>query len=78
MLQSLIFLVHQQVTLSSCSSACPPFRALKAGMKRPLLVCPPHKDYKNSSMVAALGALQALYMVRKGSSRADTRAFITL
>uniref|UniRef100_A0A3Q3WPM1 Cytosol aminopeptidase domain-containing protein n=1 Tax=Mola mola TaxID=94237 RepID=A0A3Q3WPM1_MOLML len=37
-------------------------RALKAGMKRPLLVCPPHKDYKNSSMVAALGALQALYM----------------
>ncbi|KAK5909688.1 hypothetical protein CesoFtcFv8_003596 [Champsocephalus esox] len=37
-------------------------RALKAGMQRPLLVCPPHKDYKNSSMVAALGALQALYM----------------
>nr|XP_046243869.1 putative aminopeptidase W07G4.4 [Scatophagus argus] len=37
-------------------------RALKAGMQRPLLVCPPHKDYKNSTMVAALGALQALYM----------------
>ncbi|TWW60131.1 putative aminopeptidase W07G4.4 [Takifugu flavidus] len=37
-------------------------RALKAGMQRPLLVCPPHKDYKNSSLVAALGALQALYM----------------
>lgn len=33
-------------------------------MQRPLLVCPPHKDYKNSSVVAALGALQALYMVR--------------
>lgn len=41
------------------------FRALKAGMQRPLLVCPPHKDYKNSSLVAALGALQALYMVKK-------------
>ncbi|XP_036953053.1 putative aminopeptidase W07G4.4 [Acanthopagrus latus] len=37
-------------------------RALKAGMQRPLLVCPPHRDYKNSTMVAALGALQALYM----------------
>lgn len=34
-------------------------------MQRPLLVCPPHKDYKNSSVVAALGALQALYLVRK-------------
>lgn len=40
-------------------------RALKAGMQRPLFVCPPHKDYKNSSLVAALGALQALYMVKK-------------
>uniref|UniRef100_A0A3Q3FI52 Zgc:152830 n=1 Tax=Labrus bergylta TaxID=56723 RepID=A0A3Q3FI52_9LABR len=37
-------------------------RALKAGMQRPLLVCPPHKDYKNCNIVAALGALQALYM----------------
>uniref|UniRef100_A0A1A8NAU4 Cytosol aminopeptidase domain-containing protein n=1 Tax=Nothobranchius rachovii TaxID=451742 RepID=A0A1A8NAU4_9TELE len=37
-------------------------RALKAGMQRPLLVCPPHKDYKNSTLVAALGALHALYM----------------
>lgn len=41
------------------------FRALKAGMQYPLLVCPPHKDYKASSVVAALGALQALYMVKK-------------
>lgn len=40
------------------------FRALKAGMQRPLLVCPAHKDYKNSTLVAALGALHALYMVR--------------
>ncbi|XP_061623612.1 putative aminopeptidase W07G4.4 [Phyllopteryx taeniolatus] len=37
-------------------------RALKAGMQRPILVCPPHKDYKNSTLVAALGALHALYM----------------
>ncbi|XP_074526451.1 putative aminopeptidase W07G4.4 [Halichoeres trimaculatus] len=37
-------------------------RALKTGMQRPLLVCPPHKDYKNSTIVASLGALQALYM----------------
>ncbi len=34
-------------------------------MQRPLLVCPPHKDYKNSAIVAALGALQGLYMVSK-------------
>lgn len=40
-------------------------RALKAGMQRPLLVCPPHKDYPNSGTVAALGALHALYMVRR-------------
>ncbi|XP_041643315.1 putative aminopeptidase W07G4.4 [Cheilinus undulatus] len=37
-------------------------RALKTGMLRPLLVCPPHRNYKNSTIVAALGALQALYM----------------
>ena len=38
---------------------------MKAGMQSPLLVCPPHKDYEKSTLVAALGALQALYMVRK-------------
>lgn len=37
-------------------------RALKAGMQRPLLVCPPHAGYKNNTLVAALGALHALYM----------------
>uniref|UniRef100_A0A8C6TCH5 Zgc:152830 n=1 Tax=Neogobius melanostomus TaxID=47308 RepID=A0A8C6TCH5_9GOBI len=37
-------------------------RALKAGIQRPLLVCPQHPKYKNSSLVAALGALHALYM----------------
>lgn len=45
-------------------------RALKAGMQRPLLVCPPHADYKSNTLVAALGALQALYMpleVREGN-----------
>ncbi|XP_068166693.1 putative aminopeptidase W07G4.4 [Antennarius striatus] len=47
-------------------------RALKAGIKRPLLVCPPHKDYKNSALVAALGALQSLYKpleVREGNKK---------
>lgn len=63
---SVSWLVYLQVSLPSCSSACP-FRALKTGMQRPLLVCPPHKDYKHSTMVAALGALQALYMVRKNT-----------
>jgi len=37
-------------------------RAMKAGMQRPLLVCPPHGDYEKSTLVAALGALHALYM----------------
>lgn len=37
-------------------------RALKAGMQRPLLVCPPHANYRNCTLVAALGALHALYM----------------
>lgn len=44
------------------------YSALKAGMQRPLLVCPPHKAYKNSTLVAALGALHALYTVRKDFS----------
>lgn len=34
-------------------------------MQRPLLVCPPHSDYEKSPLVAALGALHALYMVGK-------------
>lgn len=51
------------------------FRALKAGMQRPLLVCPQHTDYKTCRLVAALGALQALYMVRKHSSRDGILAF---
>uniref|UniRef100_A0A3Q1J7X1 Cytosol aminopeptidase domain-containing protein n=1 Tax=Anabas testudineus TaxID=64144 RepID=A0A3Q1J7X1_ANATE len=45
-------------------------RALKAGMQRPLLVCPAHKEYKNSPLVAALGALHTLYVpleVREGN-----------
>ncbi|XP_034026566.1 putative aminopeptidase W07G4.4 isoform X2 [Thalassophryne amazonica] len=37
-------------------------RALKAGMQRPLLICPPHPAYEMSTLVAALGALHALYM----------------
>ncbi|XP_076849946.1 putative aminopeptidase W07G4.4 [Brachyhypopomus gauderio] len=37
-------------------------RAMKAGMQRPLLVCPPHNNYEKSTLVAVLGALQALYM----------------
>uniref|UniRef100_A0AAR2JQJ7 Cytosol aminopeptidase domain-containing protein n=1 Tax=Pygocentrus nattereri TaxID=42514 RepID=A0AAR2JQJ7_PYGNA len=37
-------------------------RAIKAGIQRPLLVCPPHSSYKRSTLVAALGALQVLYM----------------
>lgn len=56
----------------ACVCVCP-FRALKAGMQRPLLVCPPHKDYKNSTMAAALGALQALYMVRKRTNSFSSR-----
>ncbi|KAJ8005770.1 hypothetical protein DPEC_G00121340 [Dallia pectoralis] len=37
-------------------------RALKAGIQRPLLICPRHGTYDKSTLVAALGALQALYM----------------
>lgn len=33
-------------------------------MQRPLLICPCHSSYKRSTLVAALGALHALYMVR--------------
>ncbi|KTG02900.1 hypothetical protein cypCar_00026450, partial [Cyprinus carpio] len=39
-------------------------RALKAGMQRPLLVCPPHSSYAKSTLVAVLGALHVLYTVR--------------
>ncbi|XP_036434331.1 putative aminopeptidase W07G4.4 [Colossoma macropomum] len=37
-------------------------RAIKAGIQRPLLVCPPHSSYERSTLVAVLGALQVLYM----------------
>ncbi|XP_062854766.1 putative aminopeptidase W07G4.4 [Trichomycterus rosablanca] len=37
-------------------------RAMKAGMQRPLLVCPPHSSYEKNTLVALLGALQVLYM----------------
>lgn len=37
-------------------------RAMKTGMQRPLLVCPPHTNFEKSTLVAALGALHALYM----------------
>lgn len=57
------------------SLICVSSRALKAGMQRPLLVCPQHQDYKTCRLVAALGALQALYMVRKRSSRDGIQAF---
>lgn len=38
-------------------------RALKAGVQRPLLVCPPHNAYEENILAAVLGALQALYLV---------------
>ncbi|XP_012685881.1 putative aminopeptidase W07G4.4 [Clupea harengus] len=37
-------------------------RALKAGLQRPLLVCPSHNVYEKSTLVGLLGALQALYL----------------
>ncbi|MCI4381247.1 hypothetical protein PGIGA_G00249270 [Pangasianodon gigas] len=37
-------------------------RALKAGMQRPLLVCPPHSAYQKNTLAAVLGALHALYL----------------
>uniref|UniRef100_A0A8C2ELV3 Zgc:152830 n=1 Tax=Cyprinus carpio TaxID=7962 RepID=A0A8C2ELV3_CYPCA len=36
-------------------------RAMKAGMQRPLLVCPPHSSYAKNTLVAVLGALHVLY-----------------
>ncbi|MGH0136834.1 UNVERIFIED_CONTAM: hypothetical protein FKN15_019826 [Acipenser sinensis] len=38
-------------------------RALKAGMQSPLLVCPAHSTFKESTLVSVLGALHALYVV---------------
>ncbi|XP_051950434.1 putative aminopeptidase W07G4.4 [Xyrauchen texanus] len=37
-------------------------RALKAGMQRPLLVCPQHNSYARNTLAAVLGALQVLYV----------------
>ncbi|XP_027007319.1 putative aminopeptidase W07G4.4 isoform X2 [Tachysurus fulvidraco] len=37
-------------------------RAMKAGMQRPLLVCPAHSTYKMNTLAAVLGALHALYL----------------
>lgn len=64
--------------LAVCLTCVSLHRALKAGMQRPLLVCPPHKDYPNSATVAALGALHALYMVRRTLKWGDTKPLPTL
>ncbi|XP_028654033.1 putative aminopeptidase W07G4.4 [Erpetoichthys calabaricus] len=37
-------------------------RAVKMGMKCPLLVCPQHKSFKHNILVAVLGALHNLYV----------------
>lgn len=39
-------------------------RALKAGVKRPLLVLEENPAFENGDLVTLLGALQALYVVR--------------
>jgi hypothetical protein len=38
-------------------------RALKAGVKAPLLVLPSHPAFQQSELVTLLGALEALYVV---------------
>jgi hypothetical protein len=38
-------------------------RALKAGVKAPLLVLPSHPTFRQSELVTLLGALEALYVV---------------
>ncbi|KAJ8396923.1 hypothetical protein AAFF_G00012460 [Aldrovandia affinis] len=56
-------------------------RAMKAGMQRPLLVCPPHSSYENGPLVAALGALHALYMpleVREAALKSSPHKVATL
>ncbi|KAM9858501.1 putative aminopeptidase W07G4.4 [Aulostomus maculatus] len=55
-------------------------RAMKTGMKSPLLVCPPHKVYRHSTLLATLGALHGLYMpleVREGKVKpSDLKACV--
>uniref|UniRef100_A0A4W4GM17 Cytosol aminopeptidase domain-containing protein n=1 Tax=Electrophorus electricus TaxID=8005 RepID=A0A4W4GM17_ELEEL len=53
---------YDDVRLFSEAAAKGVKRVMKAGMQRPLLVCPPHCDYEKSTLAAVLGALQALYM----------------
>lgn len=38
-------------------------RAIKAGMKRPLLMLRNHPGFKNCELITLLGALEALYVV---------------
>lgn len=38
-------------------------RALKAGVKKPLLVLRKHPDFENSDLITLLGALEELYVV---------------
>ncbi|KAG7273147.1 hypothetical protein CRUP_034545 [Coryphaenoides rupestris] len=53
---------YDDIRRFSDAAECGIKRAMKAGMQRPLLVCPPHNDYEKSPLAAALGALHALYM----------------
>ncbi|XP_078285214.1 putative aminopeptidase W07G4.4 isoform X1 [Rhinoraja longicauda] len=51
-------------------------RALKAGMIKPLLACPPEGLFKDAPLVSVLGALQALYVpleIREAHKKKATR-----
>lgn len=37
-------------------------RALKTGMKSPLIITTPHEDYANAELVSLLGALHPIYV----------------
>ena len=44
------------------------FRAINAGCKRPLLVCPGFSKYEKAPTVALMGALEAAYVVSINST----------
>uniref|UniRef100_UPI00358F6852 putative aminopeptidase W07G4.4 n=1 Tax=Myxine glutinosa TaxID=7769 RepID=UPI00358F6852 len=53
---------YDDIRLFSDAACAGVKRALKAGVTKPLLVCPPDSLYANATMVATLGALHATYV----------------
>lgn len=59
---------YQDIKIFKQAAAKGVKRAIKAGVKKPILVLRKHPDFENSELVTLLGALEELYVVSHNSN----------